>query len=187
MPEGYNHFYPYPAGDIRDVNHTWWKMVSNEIGTSIFVDNSWGGTTVVGGTSATESEVRLKTLLLGEEKPDIVLIFMGSNDIASGTKATTFKASYEKMIANIQKLSPDTEIILCTLLNLDPITTFYKGYDVDAYNNVIKEIGEKNNFEVIDLFKAELAKTDLIDSVHPNKSGHEKIAELIVEEMRKIQ
>ena len=187
MPEGYNHFYPYPAGDIRDVNHTWWKMVSNEIGTSIFVDNAWGGTTVVGGTSATESEVRLKTLLLGEEKPDIVIIFMGSNDIAGGTKATTFKASYEKMIENIKKLSPDTEIILCTLLNLDPITTFYKGNDVNAYNNVIKEIGEKNNFEVIDLFKAELSKTDLIDSVHPNKSGHEKIAEFIVEEMRKIQ
>ena len=136
MPDGYAHFYPYPAGDIRDVNHTWWKMASNALGTSIFVDNAWGGSTVVGGDSATESMVRLSTLLFGDEKPDIVIIFMGANDLAGNFKNDTFEASYRKMIANIQKLSPETEIILCGLLN---VPTFYSYDKMVQYNDIIKK------------------------------------------------
>lgn len=184
MPDGYAHFYPYPAGDIRDVNHTWWKMASNALGTSIFVDNAWGGSTVVGGDSATESMVRLSTLLFSDEKPDIVIIFMGANDLAGNFKNDTFEASYRKMTTNIQKLSPETEIILCGLLN---VPTFYSYDKMVQYNDIIKTIANENEFIYVDFAKISIESSDLIDSIHPKKSGHEKMAQAVIEELRKHQ
>jgi lysophospholipase L1-like esterase len=186
MPKGYAHFYPYPAGNIRDVNHTWWKQVSNAIGTSVFVDNAWGGTTVVGGDSATESLVRLNTLLLQGNAPDIVLIFMGTNDARAKYTNATFEASYRKMISNIQKIAPDTEIIVCTLMDFS-VTNFYDAKTKDDYNEVIKKVAADNNISVIDLKDVEFAKSDLIDSVHPNYSGHKKMAEVIIKQLKELK
>ena len=186
MPEGYAHFYPYPAGNIRDVNHTWWKQVSNAIGTSVFVDNSWGGTTVVGGDSATESPVRLNTLLHQGIAPDIVLIFMGTNDARAKYTNATFEASYRKMIANIKKIAPDAEIIVCTLMDFSA-TNFYEAKTKDDYNAVIKKVASDNNISVIDLKDVELLKADLIDSVHPNYSGHKKMADVIIKQLKELR
>lgn len=184
MPDGYAHFYPYPAGDVRDVNHTWWKIASNALGTSVFVDNAWGGSTVVGGDSATESVVRLSTLFYGDVKPDIVIIFMGANDLAGNFKNSTFETSYKKMIANIKEMSPDTEIILCGLLNL---TSFYTYERLVEYNEIIKGIATENDFIYIDFTKAVITSEDLIDRAHPTKSGQAKMAQVVIEELRKHQ
>lgn len=184
MPDGYAHFYPYPAGDVRDVNHTWWKIASNALGTSVFVDNAWGGSCVVGGDSATESVVRLSTLILDEVKPDIVIIFMGANDLASNFTNSTFETSYKKMIKNIQEMCPETEIILCGLLNL---TSFYSYERLVEYNTIIKSIANENDFIYIDFTKAVIESTDLIDRAHPKKSGQEKMAQVVIEQLRKYQ
>lgn len=184
MPEGYAHFYPYPAGNIRDVNQMWWKEVSNALGTSIFVDNAWGGTTVVGGTSATESPTRLSTLLFGEEKPDVVLIFMGSNDARAKYTVNTFEQSYRKMITNIKAIAPDAEIILCGLVDFT-VTGFFEKETYQGYNKVIEKVATDNEFIYIDLSSVKIVNSDLIDSVHPNYSGHKKIAEVVIEQLNK--
>ena len=182
MPEGYAHFYPYPAGDIKDVNQMWWKEVSNALGASIFVDNAWGGTTVVGGSSATESPTRLATLLFGEEKPDIVLIFMGTNDARAKYNVTTFDTSYRKMIANIKAIAPDAEIILCGLVDFT-VSGFFEKETYLNYNKVVKKVAEDNELIYIDLSSVSILKSDLIDSVHPNYSGHKKISEEVIKQL----
>lgn len=183
MPEGYAHFYPYPAGDLKDVNHVWWKQVSNALGTSVLVNNAWGGTTVVGGSTATESIERLSTTIVGGQAPDIILIFIGTNDARANYKPEVFEASYRKMIANLQTLAPNAEIILCTLLDLTA-TNFYLETTKEEYNKVITEIASDNNIQLVDLKDVKLVKSDFIDSVHPNMAGHKKMADEVIKQLK---
>ena len=39
VPEGYATFYPYPTGDVNDVNQTWWMQVCNKIGGKLYIGN----------------------------------------------------------------------------------------------------------------------------------------------------
>ena len=86
------------------------------------------------------------------------------------------------MIENLQKLCPNSEIILCTLVS-NP--SFYSASDQEAYNNVIETYGEQFGLKVFDLSEVSLAGK-LVDSAHPMTSGMtvfaDKVTELLLKE-----
>lgn len=182
IPEGYDCFYPYPTADVNDVNFTWWMQVVNKLGAGLFVNNSYSGSCVsTTNSSATQNDSRLATTVFGEEKPDVIVIYMGSNDCASiYVDLQGFGPAYERMLAKLQVLCPDAEIVVCTLAK----TIFYSAEDQAAYNEKIIEAANKYNATLLDLSDADISD-HLVDSAHPKTSGMNIIANKVIEELLK--
>ena len=182
VPDGFKTFYPYPTADVTDVNMTWWMQVVNKMGGTLFVDNAYSGSCVSGAaSSATKLMSRLEYTTISGETPDVILIYMGSNDCAGGITAESFDVDYSKMIENLQILCPNSEIILMTLLT----SPFYEASDQKEFNNIIKSKAEAFNLALLDCANASLAG-HLVDSAHPAYSGMQVFANKVIEELNKI-
>lgn len=180
IPDGFSCFYPYPTADVSDVNKTWWMQVINSVGGSLFVNNSYSGSCVAdSSSSATKNMERLEYTTINGVTPDVILIYMGSNDCASKyVSAYDFERDYPKMIENLQKLCPNSEIILCTLAT----SPFYSVEDQTEYNDIIKMYAETYNLKCLDLASANLAGK-LVDSAHPNTAGMTEFANVVIEKL----
>lgn len=186
IPSGFDYFYPYPTADFGDVNQTWWMQVINHYGMKLLVNNSWSGSAVAGtATSAAQSKSRLNYSFIGEVKPDIILIFMGANDAGSiYITKDQFDDAYGKMIKNLKEMSPESEIIVCTL----PSIKLYSEQDQVDYNDIIKKYATNNSLKVIDYtqaFTRNESEQFLVDSAHPNKAGMNKLAEVAIKDFGK--
>lgn len=178
IPEGFSYFYPYPTADVYDVNLTWWMQTINNVGGSLLVNNSYSGT-CVGDSSAyaTKNKSRLEYTLLSGVAPDVIIIYMGSNDCASKfVSKTEFSRGYKQMLDNLKKLCPNSEIILCQLVT----SPFYEVEEQHAYNEVIASYGKEYNLEVFDLSSVSL-HGKLVDSAHPMSTGMNAVAEKVTE------
>lgn len=189
VPEGYPCFYPYPTSDFGDANQTWWMQVINNLGMKLLKNNSYSGSCVSSGTgnSSTVTDSRLIELVDGNEKPDIILIFMGSNDCASKyVELSTFTSSYKTMIEKIKALCPNAKIYLFTL----PVSKMYTEANRDQYNDVIRSYAKEfslNLIELDDAFTTDSVGSNLLDSAHHNKAGMKRLADMIIDGMLKIE
>ena len=183
IPSGYACFYPYPTADVTDVNMTWWMMMVNRLGAGLFINNSYSGSCAAEstGTSASSNKTRLQKLVVGEERPDVVIIYMGSNDCGSKyVSEDQFSSGYNKTIALVRELCPNAEIILCTL----PKSNLYTEDNRIAYNNIILRYAESYSFKVCNLAEVDL-NGNLVDSAHPKTSGMRLVANKMVEDLLK--
>ena len=182
IPSTFSKFYPYATADVNDVNKTWWMQTINKLGGSLFLNNSYSGSCVADSSwHATKNIARLNYCVVNGQTPDVILVYIGSNDCASKyVTLAQFDAGYEQMVKNLQELCPNSEIVLCTLAD----SPFYTDDNMIAYNNVIKKYASQFNCTLVDLQSASLAG-HLVDSAHPNTSGMTVLAEKIVEELLK--
>ena len=192
IPHGFDSFLPYPTSDTFDVNQTWWMQITNKLGAKMFVNNSYGGTCVIAGTEPTKTESRLSHLKIGHQTPDVVFIYMGSNDCAACESypreysANNFATAYQMMIENVQKLCPESEIVLVTLA----VSKMYQKQTQNVFNQVIKSLANKYNLKVVDL--SGLDNTQplngvplIVDNGHPSKAGNDEIAKYFYTQLLK--
>ena len=185
VPDGYSCFYPYPTADLADVNQTWWMQVINKLGMKLLKNNSYSGTCVSSGTGSysTVEDNRLKELLFGTEAPDIIIIFMGSNDCGSAyVKDETFKSSYKVMLDKIKVLCPNSEIFIMTL----PPSMLYKEANRVNYNKVIRDYANEYELPIVEMdntYNGEDCTNFLVDSAHQNFAGMTKLAEAVIKGM----
>ncbi len=181
IPTEYASFYPSANGDINNVNLTWWKQAINKLGAGVFTVNAYGGTCVSSSTNnSTCDDTRLSKLVVGGQTPDVIIIFMGTNDCGSQyVTHDAFDSSYKVMLDKIKVLCPNTEIILCTL----PVTgSFYSETDRTTYNATITKYATEYSLEVIDFASVDVSGS-LLDAVHPNAAGHVLLAEKVIEKL----
>ena len=179
IPAGYAFFYPYPTADVFNVNQTWWMQVVNRLGAGLLINNSYSGSCVAsGGSSDSSNPTRLSKLVINGEAPDVVIIYMGSNDAHAKYPKTKFSSYYEYMITQILDLCPNVEIVLATLAKS-------KLYDEDTratYNGVIEGLATKYELKIVDVAAVDLSNY-LVDSAHPNKAGMTILADKIVSDL----
>ena len=185
IPDGYAYFYPDPTSKLNGVNDTWWMKVINKLGMKLLKNNSWAGSCVSSGTGngATVNDSRLAELVDGDVKPDIILLFMGSNDCGSQyVELSTFTSSYKIMLDKMIALCPDAEIYIMTL----PPSKLYTEANRVEYNKVIINYATEYNLPLINMdnvYGGNNCTDYLVDSAHLNLSGMEKFAELVVENL----
>jgi len=113
-------------------------------------------------------------------KPDILVIAVGINGI-SFMKEDYFKAEYRDLVTDIQRISPNTTLILQSIY---PITRRYKHWGnitnvkISQGNRWILSIAEETGCMYLDTFSVLLneegnARDELMmkDGLHPNKAG----------------
>ena len=214
IPTDYNIFYP-GRGDISTVEKTWWWQVMNATGMELNANASSSNTTITGdsldttGSAPGCSTKRMIDLTPGDDgpAPDILIVFMGTNDFLRSVELGTFTEpspqdegvvnnfcdAYELMIQKLNALYPNAEIYFCTLLetnagDVDEYPQSYpatnkNGNTIGDFNAEIATIASAYSYPVIDVHNCGITYETLdqytSDGVHPNTEGAKLIAEYV--------
>jgi len=203
IPDGYALCYE-PAimetAGIEGPDDTWWGQIIKRLGGRLLKNNSWSGSTVSfhdGFTpgSFAHLESRMSLLGDGELKPDVVMIYMGVNDWASGTpvdsedgleERRSFTGSYRIMLDLIKKYNPDAEIWCISPAvstnRSDPLFQFpyyLGGIHLREYAEAIGRVAAEKGCVFVDANRNEKPVT-AIDGIHPDKAGMMTLADEIL-------
>ncbi len=212
-PSGYDMFYTgenCTRSKVCQMNHTWWGQVIELLGAELLVNNSFSGSRVSRLPSSNErfpsgcSNERTSGLHVMDTLPDVIIVYLGTNDWSCGTKPTrhqnekqtdepcddtVFSDAYELMIKKLKNNYPSARICCCTLnttfMSEVPRFAFpyeYGGYHIDVYNNIIREAVKKHGCTLIDLARYQ-TPYDTIDGLHPTRDGMKTISEMVMREL----
>ena len=176
------------------------KRGYNEIlGKELDVDTVMSG---VAGHSTSQAMRRIKKDVL-DHKPDIVVIFFGTNDLRVDaprvyTNLEKYKKNLSSMIKQSRKIG--AKPIICTLPPIN-IETYFTRHEKDLYEaegglkkmiedyrQAAIDTAKKHNTPIVDL-NTDLQKTPQWmskDGVHPSREGTRIIAKLIIAKVKPL-
>jgi len=168
---------------VIDVNQTWWKQAINKTSMKLLVNNSSGGDAGANSKNTRGAQLRCDTGDDKGTKPDIIAVYLGTNDARAGDSLQVFEENYKNMINTLTESYPDAKIFFFTILPTE------KDIDEDAYNNVIRNIvknSNNDNFHLVDLYKNSgiTANNQSLyqgDNLHPNITGMDLITSTFME------
>ena len=189
------YYYPLYSATVKDVTKTWWYQTYTSLGLKLGVNNSWSGSAAYGtGNSAGMSDARLKTLA-DNGTPNLVIIFLGTNDNVNGHSVENLELAYRKMIEYISQNYIDFSNNTAKVPYIYLITnaySAYSGYNYTEerrleYNEMFKKLATVyQNVRVFDLAKY-ITKDNyfncLGDSLHYNADGMNLISSKLVEQL----
>lgn len=199
-PRGYSVFYQGDACEktgVREMKDTWWGKVIDFFGGELLVNDAWSGSRVTALTEQGDpfpagcSGRRTGSLHIGSVMPDVIIVYMGLNDWASGVALSgdgvnTFQGAYRTMLRKVRQNYPGAEVWCCTLnetyMRSDPAFTFpkaYGGVDISAYNDVIRAVAKEYGSRLLDLHSVDLPY-DAVDGTHPTVEGMDALAVLMI-------
>ncbi|KAF2129528.1 carbohydrate esterase family 3 protein [Dothidotthia symphoricarpi CBS 119687] len=120
---------------------------------------------------------------LNQNPPDVVVFFMGHNDIIIGKKTDTeILGAYDVMLDQIRAKNPKMQIVFSSLTPLDPArwtqetADRVKGLAIKVAAYAPTKSTAISPVYFVDNFDGYNAATDTEDGLHPNSVGNEKMA-----------
>lgn len=188
---------------VLKVEDTWWHTVIEHFGGKLLVNSSWSGGTVVKLPDRDElypsgcSEKRICELCKGDIAPDIIIVYLGTNDWAYGTyhgrkePLESFGNAYDEMIKRICSKYSRSEI-WCVSINEAMVSKYPSArfkhvagdVHIEKYNEIIKNVSKKYRCQFVDIYGRHIPY-DTLDGAHPNKKGMSTLAKLFIEEIEK--
>ena len=167
---------------------TYWYQLMNSLGLTLCVNNSWSGGNL-SGIDNEDSGVNRANYLSDNDgvNPDIIIVFMGINDLGRRVDPDVFSSDYARTLKIIKdKYSP--ELVCCVNLpDRDEAIKNRTEIFNKAIENAAADTGE--NFIVADLFNSRLNNDfyymNTVDGLHPSESGMTVIAEVVENSIRK--
>ena len=189
-------YYPIYSATVKSVDKTWWYQTYTNLGIKLGVNNSWSGSAAYGTSeSAGMSDARLKTLD-DNGTPNIVVIFLGTNDNVNGHTVQNLKDAYVKMIEYISTNFVDFSNNTAKIPYIYIFTNGYSAYNGYLYteekrleyNSMFKDLSNTyQNVRIFDLAKyitKDNYSTYLGDSLHYNADGMKLISTKLVEQLQ---
>lgn len=178
IPNGYPTY--YPAGDVDNVEDTWWYQVVENTGYKLLMNNSSSGSQVTSGNDAGQTDERISYLSNENETPDVVVIYMGTNDLTRGIASISFKNAYITMINKIREQYDDVIIYIVNL----PSNTYKNDFETRRFefNNILLDIANEYNLVYINVAKV-INKDNVVECMyagaHLNSKGMNILSDLV--------
>ncbi len=176
-----------------NVDDTYWMMLIKNFGLELCVNNSWSGAYLtkhfpnVGGdydACLSPGVERVKYLANNSGVfPDIVIVFMGANDVGVDITVNQFEQAYTNVLDKIKKTYGDIIIICIGLPNiLNERMEKTKNYNKE----IIDLIKNFNHTIFVDLYteSEDDYRLKTLDGVHPDKEGMLSIYNSIVRSLQ---
>lgn len=187
---------------------TWWGQVIAHFGGRLLVNDSFSGSTAVKSPACFVesygcSDERTSYLHKGDVTPDVIMVFLGTNDRgihakpmatepADQTDPSVLSTAYEIMLQKLKNNYPAAQIWCLTL----PVSTWsanvhyrfpftFAGSHVEEYCNAIRASASKCGCRLIDLYnQTKNAPYDTVDGCHANASGMKTLADAVLAELQ---
>lgn len=178
--------YFYPKEYMNDVNKTWWRRMEALTGLSLLCNCAWSGSQTCGNSLATNTAAagcstrRVTDLSKDGIAPDIIIIFIGINDLrdsnsrqlgtwdgnseipAESNNVNKFSDAYALMVKKVMANYPLSEIYCCTILESNNASwdiekpSEYpcknsRGNTTDDWNTTIKMVANSLGAKIIDM------------------------------------
>lgn len=194
------------ASGIVTVSDTWWGQVVESLGGKLLVNNSLSGSTVCWNSlyqvpSYGCSDERTASLGKDGIEPDVIIVFMGTNDWGHGFQVVSskhikdehhcaiFSNAYQTMLKKLKANYPKAEIWClslpisgCSVKESFEFPYYYGGRHISEYCDAIKESAQQYNCRIIDLYNC-CEPYDTLDGFHPNANGMITISNAILLEV----
>lgn len=130
------------------------------------------------GEKSFEIFIRLDEVL--REKPDVIFLMMGINDLGDGLSGDVILDHYGQVIQKVKKESSASlfvQSILPVNFKLFPIKVF-SAVEIKVINSMLKTLCEEEGVTFVDLYPSfstyndELVKEYTYDGLHLNESGY---------------
>lgn len=204
VPRGYPVFYMlanrYEAS-LSTVHDTWWGQVIRHFDGALMKNDSWSGSLTVErleepAFSCGCSAERTGNLGAQGEKPDILLLFMGTNDcgwrvpLQSEDKRDmgVFENAYDTMLSRVRENYPEAEVFCLTVYRKScAAAPQYQEREehiemAERYCEVIRSAAKRAGCHVVELHDGNVT-VDTIDGLHPSLDGMTAIARAVIHEM----
>ena len=191
--------------DVFTPADTWWGQVISHLGGELLVNNSFSGSMVTKHKNCLIpsygcSDERTSSLDRAGKMPDVIMVYMGTNDRGWGVPPTpddaavkedmaVFSVAYSHMLEKLHKNYPQAEIWCftlsrCTRRNSAEISIpdYFRGHHMDEYCNVIRACAEAYGCRLIDLCRA-AAPYATVDDLHPNAEGMKTLADAVIRQL----
>ena len=173
----YNPSYYQPPFPLEK---TYWRLVMDRFGWQLCVNNSWSGGNLSGrdnpdaGVNRAEHLTRTDGIV-----PDLILVFMGINDLGRRVDVGVFSADYQKTLVTIGQNHPHALVCCVNLPDRDPVMKKPTECFNQAIDEAVAVAGER--FFVADLFNSPLNNDryylNTLDGLHPDEDGMKMIAD----------
>ena len=180
---------PYFYQEEFPLDKTYWMRIIKVFDMRLCVNNSWSGGNLSGVNDFSSGVNRAEQLSRDDgTTPDLIIIFMGINDLGRGVDISVFSADYEKTLNKIKTKYPEAKVCCVNLPD--------RGYlkkRTEAFNNaiadaVMKAGAENNNFFVADLYHSILNNDfyymNTVDGLHLDEDGMKVLACIIEEAIK---
>lgn len=165
------------------LERTYWMRVIRALGAELCVNNSWSGGNLCGEGDPSSGLNRASALSRDDgARPDLIILFMGINDLGRRVDADVFSRDYKRTLARIAELYPAAAVCCVNIPDRDPVLKAR----AECFNAIIGEAALEagGDFFVADLFGSRL-KNDLyyvntVDGLHPDEDGMAVIAEVVI-------
>lgn len=114
------------------------------------------------------SDILLRSSVLAKNKPAIIFINFGANDLRLRVPLKQIIANYRETISLFSSLSPNSQIVISATL---PLGKFNKTA-TDSLNKALKKIAEKRKLDFIDLPKLLQTESGQFKAGMTDKSMH---------------
>ena len=124
-----------------------------------------------------------------KENPELVLVFVGSNNMNNDADALQAPAAMEKTLDGLFKAAPKTAILVSSLTTSKDAAAAKRieKFAKDLIPIVKKLADAGKHVQLIDMTKLLDVKTDYKDGLHPNDAGFKKIARSFYKGIQEIQ
>lgn len=184
-------YYPRYSASIKTVDLTWWYKLIKNNNMVLGINNSWSGSTAYGtNNSCGQSDYRINTIDENGD-PDIVIVYLGTNDLASGFALSDFGNAIKTIISKINAKC-DAQIFLTTLGYSAYDNGKYKEENRILYNAKLRELATSYDCGIIPLDEYVIEDNYMIylgDRLHYNAKGADLlslIAEKAIKEYNNI-
>ena len=164
------------------LERTYWYRVMSDLGLTLCVNNSWSGGNLSGRSDPTSGINRAHELANNEgETPDLIIFFMGMNDLGRSVSPETFASDYAETLRILGSEYPNAEVCCINYPDRDP----YFLARTEQFNRILEEAVAKagERFFVADLFHSRLNNdyyyNNTVDGLHPDEDGMRIIAEIV--------
>jgi hypothetical protein len=183
---------------VKSYVDTWWGQVIEKLGGRLLKNNSWSGCFVTNPYNADVescgcSEERLTSLCNGGVMPNVIIVFMGTNDRGynlpiygdDAESVTCFVGAYSHMIKRLKTLYPSAEI-WCMTFRRQPIFSPDKGNCIDCHSQAVRDCAAKFGCKLVDLFN--YPPYDVYDKykIHASRQGMHDISSAVICEVNKF-
>ncbi len=183
----FNPSYYYPPFSAAD---TYWLRLVNTYGLQLCVNNSWSGAFLSeripgmgkdGTATRSPGVVRVDELSDGEgNTPDIIVVFMGINDLGCEVEADVFEDGYKRVVERIKTLYPNA-VTFCMGM---PFRYERTRALAIAYNEaIVNALQGDPRFVYVDLFHSEMSGVGYLlrcrDGLHPHEGGMAVLADIL--------